>query len=46
MVTLNKQQNEHTVKVSIVDDPEYHEDLEFYVEICSEQGQRLPGDDT
>ena len=46
MVTLSKQQNEHTVKVSIVDDPEYHEDLEFYVEICSEQGQRLPGDDT
>ena len=46
LVNLSKAQNEHTVRVEIVDDPEYHEDLEFYVEICTEQGQRLPGDDT
>lgn len=36
MVTLSKTQMEHTCKVDIVDDPEYHEDLEFYVEICTE----------
>jgi len=46
MVTLSKTQLEHTCKVEIVDDPEYHEDLEFYVEICTEQGARLSGDDT
>ena len=29
-----------------MDDDEYNEDLEFYVEICNEQGGRLAGDDT
>jgi len=38
LVNLSKTQNEHTIRVEIVDDPEYHEDLEFYVEICTEQG--------
>jgi hypothetical protein len=46
MITLSKTQMEYSVKVEIVDDPEYNEDLDFYVEICTEQGQRLPGDDT
>lgn len=45
-VVLGKNQMEHIVKVEIVDDPEYHEDLEFYVEICTEQGKRMEGDDT
>ena len=35
-VVLGKNQMEHIIKVEIVDDPEYHEDLEFYVEICTE----------
>jgi len=38
MVTLSKTQMEHSFQVEIVDDPEYHEDLEFYIEICTEQG--------
>lgn len=46
LVNMGKGQTEHTIKIAIVDDPEYNEDLEFYVEICSEVGKRLEGDDT
>ena len=46
LVNLKSTQSEYSFKVDIVDDPEYNEDLEFYVEICSEAGKRLEGDDT
>ena len=45
-VKMNKSQNEHSFKIQIVDDDEYNPDLDFYVELCSEDGKRLEGDDT
>lgn len=45
IVKMTKTQNEHIVKVNIVDDDDYNEDQDFYVEICNEEGQKLEGDD-
>lgn len=45
IVRMTKTQNEHIVKVTIVDDDEFNEDLDFYVEICNEDGKKLEGDD-
>lgn len=46
MISLNKNTNEHVIKVKIIDDPEYNPDMDFTIEICSEDGKRLEGDDT
>jgi hypothetical protein len=46
MITLSKSQSEYSVKIEIIDDAEYNEDLEFFIEIYDEQGARLAGDDT
>lgn len=45
LVKMTKTQQEHIVKVPIVDDDEYNEDCDFYVEICNEDGVKLEGDD-
>jgi solute carrier family 8 (sodium/calcium exchanger) len=45
IVKMTKTQNEHIVKVTIVDDDDYNEDQDFYVEICNEEGRKLEGDD-
>lgn len=46
IVKMTKTQNEHIVKVNIVDDDDFNEDQDFYIEICSEDGRKLEGDDT
>lgn len=46
MITMQANQMEHIVSLKIVDDDEYNEDLDFLIEICSEEGKRLEGDDT
>lgn len=46
MITMAASQQEHIVTIEIIDDDEYNEDLDFTVELVTEQGIRMEGDDT
>ena len=46
VITMSASQQEHIVKIEIIDDEEYNEDLDFTVELVTEQGIRMEGDDT
>jgi len=48
-IQFKKRDEEHKIRINIVDDEEWNPDLEFYVELydpTQEGNPRLPGDDT
>lgn len=47
LITMRKNEKEHTLKVKIEDDNIWEPDKDFFVEICAdEKGERMEGDDT
>lgn len=46
LIKMTATQQEHIISIEIIDDDEYNEDLDFTVELVTEQGIRMEGDDT
>jgi len=46
MITMASNEQEHIVTIEIIDDDEYNEDLDFTIELVTEDGIRMEGDDT
>jgi|TARA_B110000285_G_scaffold199183_1_gene232167 hypothetical protein len=46
LIKMGAKETEHTISIEIIDDDEYNEDLDFTVELVTEQGVRMEGDDT
>ena len=46
IITMSKNEKEHKIKISIIDDDIWEPDKDFFVQICDENGIRKEGTDT